>query len=225
VAQQALAQATIASPIAGTVVAVNLAVGDSVTAGSPTATIVVQGDGGFEVSTTVPIDRITHVAVGQAASVVPDGTDTALAGKVASIGIVPDPDSSTTSYLVRIGLDKPAAALSNGATGTVAIVTRSARSALAVPTSAVTTVGSRHTVEVLDGDTTRRVAVQVGAIGGTWTEITSGLERGQRVVLADVSAALPGSATASSNGNSNPFTNPGFGNRFPNGSFGTGPGR
>ena len=224
-AEQALAEATIASPIAGTVVAVNLAVGDSVTSGSSTANVVVQGDGGFEVSTTIGIDRITHVEVGQAASVVPDGSDTALEGKVSSIGIVPDPDSSTTSYLVRIGLDKPRKPLQNGATGTVSIVTQSARSALAVPTSAVTTTGSRHTVAVLDGDGTRQVAVQVGAVGRTWTEIRSGLSSGQTVVLADVSAPLPSSATSSSNGTqSNPFA-AGFGGRFPNGFPGTGPGR
>ncbi len=222
VAQQALAQATIASPIAGTVVAANLAVGDSVTSGSSTANVIVQGEGGFEVSTTIGIDRITHVEVGQAASVVPDGSDTPLEGKVSSIGIVPDPNSSTTSYLVRIGLEQPGKALDNGATGTVSIVTQSARSALAVPTSAVTTTGSRHTVEVLDGDGTRQVAVQVGAVGGTWTEIKSGLSSGQTVVLADVSAPLPSSATSSSNGTqTNPFAT-GFGGRLPNGFPGTG---
>jgi multidrug efflux pump subunit AcrA (membrane-fusion protein) len=225
VADQALAQATIASPIAGTVVGVNLAVGDSVQSASPTANIVVQGAGGFEVSTTVGVDQITHVAVGQRAMVTPDGSHTALDGKVSSIGVTPDPNASNTAYLVVIGLANPNAALHNGATGTVTIVTQSAKSALAVPTSAVTTTGTRHTVEVVNGDAMQPVRVQVGVVGDSWTEIKSGLSRGQRVVLADMSQALPGSATASSNSASANQPVGGTVRRFPGGFTGGGPGR
>ncbi|HEY7104766.1 MAG TPA: efflux RND transporter periplasmic adaptor subunit [Acidimicrobiia bacterium] len=226
VAQQALAQATITSPIAGKVVAVGLQPGDDVTASSATANVVVQGPGGYEVSTTVSVDEVAHVAVGQRATVVPDGTHTALTGSVTSVAVAPD--SSSNTYLVVIGLTKPDATLHNGATGSAAIVTQSAKSALAVPTSAVTTTGTRHTVLVPDGDSTRRVAVRVGAVGTTWTEITSGLRAGDRVVIADVSAPLPGSATASTNGTSGTGQNrtftgfPGFGGR---GGLGGGAGR
>ena len=58
VAQQALAQATVVSPIDGTVVAVNLRPGTTASAGSTTQTIVVvEGAGGFEATTTVSLDR------------------------------------------------------------------------------------------------------------------------------------------------------------------------
>jgi HlyD family secretion protein len=220
VAQQALAQATVASPIAGTVVAVNLTPGASVTSASSTADIVVQGSGGYEVSTTVGVDKIPHVHIGDTATVVPDGTHKSLTGKVASISEVPDANVSTTSYLVVIGLTDPNVALNNGATGTTTVVTDSAKSALAVPTSAVTTNGGRHTVEVLDGDTTRQVTVQVGVMGAEWTEVKSGLTKGQQVVLADASQPLPGSATSSSNGSAttNPLARLGAGGGF--GGFG-----
>ena len=66
----------------------------------------------------------------------------------------------------------------------------------------MTTSGSRHTVEVLDGDTTKTVQVQVGVMGSRWTEIRSGLRAGQTVVLATISDPLPDSATSSSNSNS-----------------------
>ena len=228
-AQQALSQATIASPIAGTVVAVHLQPGASVTSASTTDNVIVQGDGGFEVSTTIGIDRITHVAVGQRASVVPDGTHTALQGHVSSIGVAPDPNSSTTSYLVVIGLDNANQALHNGSTGLVSIVTQSAKSALAVPTSSITTTRNRHTVEVLDGDTPKTVNVRVGVMGTTWTEIKSGITKGQQVVVADMSKALPGSATSSTNSNqlnTNQFGRNAFINRAGFGGFrGAGGGR
>jgi HlyD family secretion protein len=199
-AEQALGQATIASPIDGTIVAVNLANGESVTAASSTANVIVEGAGGYEVTTTVSVDDVSSVAVGQHATIVPDGSHKTLTGTVASISVVPDASNTTsTSYLVVIGLSDPKANLKNGSTGSVSIVTESARSALAVPTSAITTNGNRHTVEVLDGGSTKRVTVQVGVVGDTWTEIKSGLTEGQHVVLADLAEALPDSATSSSN--------------------------
>jgi len=199
VAQQDLAQATLTSPINGTVDAVNLVAGASVTAGSSTENIVVQGSGGYQVSTTIGVDNIPHVAVGQAATVVPDGAHKTMSGKVASISIAPNSTSAlSTTYLVVIGLKHPNLALGNGATGTVTITTQHAKSTLAVPTSAVTSSGTSHTVEVLDGNTPHRTRVRVGVVGYTWTQITSGLQKGQQVVLAQLSQPLPGSATSSS---------------------------
>jgi HlyD family secretion protein len=79
-----------------------------------------------------------------------------------------------------------------------------------VPTSAVTAFGNRHTVQVLEGGGPRRVAVTVGAVGSTWTEIKGGLSAGREVVLANVSEPLPSSATQSATQNGAD----GFPNRF-----------
>ena len=198
VAEQAVAQATIVSPIAGTVVSVGMAVGDEVTAGSSTAAIIIDGDGGYEVVATVGLADIGHVAVGQEASLVPDGSDLSLAGQVTAISSTPDDDASTTSFRVTVGLTDPGADLRNGATGTVTITTDGAVRVLAVPTSAVAVDGDRHTVTVLTGSGTEDIAVQVGVVGAEWTEITGGLEEGRRVVLADLDEALPGAATDTS---------------------------
>ena len=80
--------------------------------------------------------------------------------------------------------------------------TQRAKSTLAVPTSAVRTSGNAHTVEVLDGNTLRRTPVRVGVVGYTWTQVTSGLKKGQQVVLAQMSQPLPGSATNSTTSSS-----------------------
>ncbi len=198
-AQQAVAQATIVSPISGKVVAVDMSVGDTVTSASTTSTIIVKGTGGYEVTTDVSVDKITDVAVGQSAVVLPDGSSQKLAGKVVSISAQPDSSSSSTAYRVVVGLDNPTAKLDNGSTGTVEIVTGVAKMALAVPTSAVTTSGTRHTVQVVSDGATRRVSVEVGVTGDRWIEITGGLSEGQHVVLANPAEPLPGSATSSSN--------------------------
>jgi len=207
VAEQALAQATLTSPIAGTVDAVNIMAGQSVTAASSTANIVVQGSGSYQVSTTIGVDNIPHVAVGQSASVVPDGRHKTLSGKVSSISIVPNSTSAlSTTYLVVVALNDRNVTLGNASTGTVTIITQHAKSTLAVPTSAVTTSGTTSTVEALVGGTVRRTVVHVGVVGYEWTQITSGLKKGEQVVLANMSAPLPGSATSSANSSTSTTT-------------------
>jgi HlyD family secretion protein len=210
VAAQAVEQATIASPIAGTVAVVGLEVGDDVTAGSTTADIVVVGAGGFEVTTMVSVTDLPDVEVGQAVTISPDGSDTTIDGQVVSIGVAGSTSSGTTTYPVVIGIIGEGTGLRNGSVAAVAIVTNATSAALAVPTSAITTQGSRHTVRVLDGGTVTTKTVDVGAIGATWTEITSGLTAGEVVVLADMNEPLPGSATESSGStNQNQFGVPG----------------
>ncbi len=200
VAQQAVTQAAIASPIDGTVLAVELAPGDEITAASTTATIVVVGDGGLEATTTVGIDDLPQVKVGQAATLTPDGDHAALTGKVSSIAVSPETATSSSgsaAYRVSVALDGDTSALGNGSTGTLSIITSSADASVAVPTSAITTDGTQHTVTLFDGTTTKLVQVQVGTVGDTWTQVTSGVTGGQQVVLADLRTPLPSSATAS----------------------------
>ena len=55
--------------------------------------------------------------------------------------------------------------------------------------------GSTGVVRVLASDQVTSTRVEVGAVGPERTQITTGLKAGQRVVLADFSAALPSSST------------------------------
>lgn len=194
VAQQAVAQASIVSPIAGRVIAVNLAVGDEVDAASATANVVIAGEGGYEATVSVGVDDLADLEVGQAATVRPDAGGQALDGEVVAIGVA----ANAGSFPVTIGLRGDTSSLGNGSTASVGITTAAAEDVLAVPTSAITVNGDVATVEVPDGDATETVTVEIGAIGATWTEVISGLEEGQEVVLADLDEPLPGSATDTS---------------------------
>jgi len=196
-AQQDLAQAAIVSPIDGTVAAVNLKVGDHVGAASSTENIVVVGTGGYEVTTTVPVTDIGNVKLADAAKVVPDGSASAIDGKVVSIGVVPTTSGSTTTYPVVIGLNGSPDGLRNGIDASVTITLNEVNGVLAVPTSAVRTAGAGafHIVMVLSGSKTQTMPVQVGAIGPDLTEIKSGLSEGQQVVVADLNAPLPSNST------------------------------
>jgi multidrug efflux pump subunit AcrA (membrane-fusion protein) len=221
VAQQAIDQATIVSPIAGTVLAVNLTPGEAAPAGSTTQTILVQGAGGLEAITNVSLADVTKVKVGQAATVTPDGAAQPVTGSVVSVAAMPNTaNTATTTYNVIVSVPSDASAVTNGAIGAVGIVTGTA-SGISVPSSAVRDTGGRRTVTVLEGNTTRTVAVQVGVVGDEWTQITNGLSAGQLVVLATVSDPLPSSATATNTATNAANRTPG-GFVFPGGAF---PGR
>src|SRR5437588_8702853 len=152
-AQQNLAQGSIVSPIDGTVAAVNMKPGDAVAAGSSTENIVVVGPGGYEVTTTVPVTDIGNVKLANAATVVPDGSSSAVDGKVVSIGVTPTTSGTTTVYSVVIGLNGSPGGLRNGASTAVTITLNHVADALTVPTSAVHTAGGGglHTVSVVSG--------------------------------------------------------------------------
>jgi HlyD family secretion protein len=196
-AQESVAQATIKSPISGTVVALSLHKGQQVTAQSATDNIVIAGGNGYEIATSIGVNDITQVKVGDAASVVPDGSLERINGKVVFVGS-PTTSGSSTTYPVVIGLVQAAATLRNGAMATTTIdVSRSKTKAVLVPTSAVHDLNGRHTVIVLSDGKPSTVAVQTGVVGAQQTEITSGVQAGQTVVLADLGAAVPSSSADS----------------------------
>jgi hypothetical protein len=62
---------------------------------------------------------------------------------------------------------------------------------------------------VLEDGAPTATDVEVGAVGATWTEVTSGLEEGDEVILADLDEPLPSSATDSANGDDGDRFGPG----------------
>ncbi|WP_250286025.1 HlyD family efflux transporter periplasmic adaptor subunit, partial [Frankia sp. CiP1_Cm_nod2] len=205
VAQQSLEQARMVSPISGLVAAVNIASGQSVGTGSSTATIVVLNPDAKQVTTTVSDSDLAAVKIGARARITPDGTSSPLTGTVVAVGLLPaastasggtasagsSGSSSGVAYPVTIGLDDGGGKLFAGSGTAVAIVTASATDALAVPTSAVLRIGNRYVVSVLRDGRATSVPVRVGAVGPAFTQVTSGLSEGDKVVLADLNAPLP----------------------------------
>jgi HlyD family secretion protein len=200
-AQSRLDRITLTSPLAGTVAAVGLAVGDSVSASSTTAVITVIGTGGHLVRFTLPLSVIDTAQVGQTAEVTVASTDDVLTGTVSSIGVL---NASTTtsdpSYTVVLTLDPSDARLFDGAAANVRLQVGAATDAtLTVPTSAVHVDGAAATVDLLKDGTAVSTTVTLGTMGSELTEITSGLAAGDTVVLADLDKPLStGTATTES---------------------------
>lgn len=191
-AKQNLAAATLKSPIAGTVAAVGLTVGKN-----SSGSITILGKGNQVVSIGVPLSQIDQVKTGQGASIQVDGQTAPLHGTVTKIGLVSSTSGSVTTFPVTVTLASGSRAVHDGVGADVTITTGTTTNAILVPNSAITTIGTRHTVTVVSGGTSQTVAVTLGLVGGDTSQVTAGLKAGEQVCLADPSQALPSSTTQS----------------------------
>lgn len=104
-----------------------------------------------------------------------------------------DPTSTVVSNVVEYGVtlqftagQQDLAALKMGQTASVSVTTDSVTNVLYVPSSAVTSFGGQSFVTVVDGRTQAQTQtpVQVGVVGDTSTEITSGVTEGEQILLS-----------------------------------------
>jgi macrolide-specific efflux system membrane fusion protein len=210
--QRALAGTTLTAPMAGTVTAINGSVGGSSGGGSGSSGSGGSGGGGggggsggnsssnsssagsgfiqladltqMEVSADFAEADATKLKTGQTATVTWAALTGATAtGTVATIAPTATTSNNVNSYAVTVNLTTLPTGIRIGQTVTVLVTTADAQNAIRVPNAAVRTVGSRHTVTVLNGAAPQLVSVEVGVVGDTFTQITSGLAVGQEVVI------------------------------------------
>jgi multidrug efflux pump subunit AcrA (membrane-fusion protein) len=162
--------------------------------GSSTNNFVLMQPGGWNVVGSVSDAQINQIATGQTAQVTPAGATQALLGKVVAIAPEATVSSGVSTFPVTVQITNPVGTLKPQESAQVSIIVNQAVDVLTVPTSAVHTTGSgATTVELMSGPTPRATSVQVGASDTTNTQILSGLQPGDKVVLATVSGQVPAS--------------------------------
>ncbi|MFQ6098668.1 MAG: efflux RND transporter periplasmic adaptor subunit, partial [Armatimonadota bacterium] len=133
---------------------------------------------------------IGQVKVGQPVEIeVETFPDETFAGKVTQVYPKGEEIENVTIFKVRIEVDKPRGVLRPGMTAEASIIIDRRDNVLAVPNEAVFERMGKKYVEVLQRGKPREVEIQTGLASFEWTEIRSGLQEGQEVVLAG--AGLP----------------------------------
>ncbi|MCW2759043.1 MAG: hypothetical protein JWO46_2789 [Nocardioidaceae bacterium] len=196
-AQQALTAAVITAPIAGRVGQLDLTKGDAVSAGDISA-VITKGSA-LLVTSNVGETTIRSVAVGQQVRVSTPGSTTTSTGQVTSIGLTADTSGGSATYPVTIAVPQPTVTLPVGSSVLVDIVLATAKDAVTVPTSAISTIGTRTLVRVLKDGVQTATVVTLGAVGDRRVAVTKGLTAGTRVVLADLDASVTGASTTLTN--------------------------
>jgi RND family efflux transporter MFP subunit len=176
-----------------------LPVGSPVSSGQPLLTVTDLS--GLSVAAEVDETDVLLVKPGVRATIeldaVPDAT---YPGVVTSVDVAPTTSSrGGVSYRVRLSLgqgttadDQPAPSPLPGMSAVVDLQVRTARAALAVPTSAVVRDEGQDVVFLVqDGRAVRREVV-LGAQGEETVEVVRGLEQGDRVVGRDADRLTDG---------------------------------
>ncbi len=186
-AEAALAATELKAPFDGTVLIVNLKAGDLVSNGATLLTLANLGQ--LQVLASVDETTVRSVEKGQKAQItfdaLPGQTLNGIVGDVPLQGAL---QGGVTVYEVPVslaGADK--LPLLVGMTANVKIATGEAQNALLVPTMALTKSNGMYQVLVADpanpSAQPQAVPVQVGLSDGTYTQITSGLNDGDQVVV------------------------------------------
>jgi membrane fusion protein, macrolide-specific efflux system len=178
------------------------------TSGASSPAITLEDPRSFEAVGQVSDTQIAQLHVHQQVLVTPAGHTGAIHGQVRAITPTPTNSGGVITYPIEITWPGHPPGLYDGMSAEISIVVAQ-MSGLTVPSSAVHTDGTHSWVIVLHGARTRngrarggqatRQPIVLGPSGGGLTEVRSGLQAGEQVVLADNSTALP-SASSSSQG-------------------------
>jgi hypothetical protein len=91
---------------------------------------------------------------------------------------------NVTNFMATLTMDSTDARLKSGMTASAKVVVGELDDVLVVPNSAIQGSGAQRYVTVVQPDgTERRAVIQTGTVGDTTTEVTSGLQAGERVLL------------------------------------------
>lgn len=183
-AEQALAKASIVSPIEGTITGISVNSGDNISPYVPLATIVTSNQ--MVLTGNVSENLINSLKVGLAADLQVDSVrDLTLPGTLTFISPVSIPTGQF--FPVKIALNKADSRLKPGMTASAHLHINDSAN-VTVPTSAVIRRDGRNFVFVLQDEKAVKVPVQLGLQGDQVTVINQGLKASD-TVLVDGNAA------------------------------------
>ena len=187
-AQKAVNDTVLVAPAAGTVSAVNGAVGEAVASGGD-GFITLVNVSTLQVKAAFSETDAAKVQVGQPATVTFDAlTDQSFTGKVVAIDAASTVTSNVVTYNVTVALDSTSPQVKVGMTASVDVTVAQKDNVLVLPASALSGRGETATVTVRTANGDEQRQVTVGLRGDDTVEIVSGLSEGD-VVVTEVTAS------------------------------------
>ncbi len=207
-AQEKLSDYTIRAPFDGMVAKMNVKKGDPVASGTVVAILITT-----QRTATISLNEVdaAKIQTAQKATLSFDAIpELTIAGEVAEIDTLGTVSQGVVTYAVKILFDTQDARVKPGMSVSAAIVTAVRQNVLMVANSAVKSQGNTHYyVEMFNQPLpassgnqgtvsatppTRRT-IEIGLSNDTSTEITSGLEEGDQIVVRTIAAATKTTAT------------------------------
>ncbi len=191
--EEQLSYTTIVAPMDGVILSRDVEIGDAVSSilvlGSTATLVMTEGDTS-QVYVQGKVDEadIAHVYMAQPARIrVESFRDRVFHGKVTKIAPLGVEKDNVTTFEVRVSIDNPGGELKANMTANAEILLDEHKNVLTVPENAVTYDNQKNAYVNLPDrsqkEGTRKVKVNVGLSNGSVTEIVSGLQAGDQVVL------------------------------------------
>jgi membrane fusion protein, macrolide-specific efflux system len=180
--------------------------------GSSSGQIVVIGTDSYIVNTTVDDTEIGEIADGDQVDITPTGDATPVYGTVGSISLVGSESSDVTTFPVVIDVTGDPSGLYAGATADVSIIVKQLNDVTEVPTGAISygADGQATVTKVVSGSHVV-TDVTVGASENDETQITSGVQPGDKVLEREITFKAPGGGAGTLFGGAGGGTTKGFG--------------
>jgi len=211
-AQQVLADHYLRAPFDGIITGLNVEKGESISANSAVATLLSQQK--VAEITLNEIDAV-DVKTGQKASLTFDAIDgLTIMGEVAEVDTLGTENQGVVTYNVKISFDTQDERVKPGMSVSASIITNQKQDVLTLPNSSIKYQGNRNYVEVLrDDGTIADQNIQLGLSNDTMTEVTSGLQEGEKVVTQTINSS---GSNSNSSGDTSTFR-AGVGSSVPSG--------
>ena len=173
---------------------------------------------------------VANMKVGQAATftfpaIKAAANAPAVTGTVTAIAATSTTTNGVVTYPVTVSIADPPAAVRLGESADILVTTATAEGALVVPSLAIASTGGRETVTVERNGSEQTVAITTGIAANGRTEVDSGLNEGDQIVLPSVTTSTDTSTQGNTNrgllGGSGLGGAGGFGGGSGNGGSGT----
>jgi len=189
-AQANFDNATIKATVAGVVTTISAQPGESVSSTSATGFIVIANTGSMALHGTIGEADVVKLKLGQVATVTVDAIGTAkMTGKVTSLDPVATIANGVPVYGIDVTIDLPSQSVRPGMSGTANVILASSPNALTVPNLAVKTASGRRYLTVMKDGQQVDADVTFGLSTDTVTEVLTGVQEGDVVVLPQPRAA------------------------------------
>lgn len=182
-AQSRLKDATLTAPFGGELARWELHVADDVAPSTIAGTLV--DTTRYHIDVNIDETEVGRLAIGQKARITLDAfPDEVVTGRVSKISLTGSSTQGLVTYAVTVALDPTTLPIRPMMTASVNIIVDSKARALLVSNRALRRDRQGKYVEVIANGAPKRIAVTVGLANEDSTEITSGVEQGQEVVVA-----------------------------------------
>ena len=207
---QTLANYTVVAPFDGIVAKILVQKTDSVSSGTAVVTMLTN-----QQLATITLNEVDAAKVksGQKVTVSFDAVDgLTMTGTIANVSALGTVTQGIVNYTTKIVFDTQDPRIRAGMSVRASIVIDTRSDVVLVPNAAVKTSGGQQYVQFIDNmspsgtsagtqvsGTVRRQIVQIGATNDSETEIVSGVNEGDQVVVQTITAAASAAAPAASN--------------------------